>query len=50
MHGSDAFVITVGEFIGAQHIFRIVVADFQQAVILPAFCFFGSDALRDLYI
>ena len=50
MHGSNAFVITSDEFIGAEDIFGVIVTDFQQTVILPVFRFFGSDTLRDLYV
>ena len=50
MHRVDSFIVPAHKIVCAQNVFGIVVPDVQQAVIFPAFRFFGGDPLRDLDI
>ena len=50
MHAPDPLVIPASKCIDAQDILRVVVADFQQALIFSALRLFRADFLRDLHI
>ena len=42
MHCVDSFIVPAHKIVCAQNIFWVVVPDVQQAVIFPAFRFFGT--------
>ena len=50
MHRLDAFVVPSRELIRCENIFGIVIADLQQAVVFPFFCFRRTKLPRHLYI
>ena len=50
MHRLDALVVSSRELICCENIFGVVVADFQQPVVFPFFCFQRMKLLRHLLI
>lgn len=42
MHPMDSFIVPARKIVCAQNVFGVVVPDVQQAVIFPAFRFFGT--------
>ena len=50
MHRLDALVVSSRELICCENIFGVVVADFQQPVVFPFFCFQRMKLLRHLHI